>query len=318
VPSLQGRYLYADNGSGNVWALDYDTATGTVLDNELIGNHGGITSFGEDASGDVHAVTGAGGVYRFREVTGGAPAQPPPLLSDTGVFADLVTLTPASGFIEYDVNAPFWSDGAQKRRWIAVPDGETVGFSATGAWTFPVGTVIVKHFELALIEGDPNSNRRLETRLLVHRSDGWRGFTYRWNIAGTDADLLAGRDQETITVTLAGGGSRDQLYEYPSRTDCLACHTDAAGFVLGIRTTGRSIIRPPPTTSCAPGITSASLPPTSAAPRATTPIRRRTMPRSRSPSGPGPIWRSTAPSATGRAAAPRPAWICVSIPPIRP
>ena len=236
VPSLQGRYLHGDNSTGNIWALDWDPGSGTVTGNELIANVPGVTSFGEDTGADVHVVTGAGAIYRFRELTGGTATDPPALLSDTGVFADLAGLTPAAGFIEYDLNHPFWSDGTLKRRWIAVPDGETVSFSATGPWSFPIGTVIVKHFEIALTEGDPNSQRRLETRLLVHRNDGWQGFTYRWNGAETDADLLTGRETESITVTLAGGGTEDQLYEYPARTDCLACHTEAAGFVLGVRT----------------------------------------------------------------------------------
>mgnify|MGYP001823476438 CR=1 FL=1 len=34
----------------------------------------------------------------------------------------------------------------------------------------------------------------------------------------------------------APGGTRDQRWEYPSRIDCLRCHTQAAGFVLGPRT----------------------------------------------------------------------------------
>jgi len=76
--------------------------------------------------------------------------------------------------------------------------------------------------------------RRLETRLLLHRADGWRGFTYRWNAQGTEAHLLTAREQETITVQLAGGGSRALLYEYPSPTDCLGCHTAAAGFTLAL------------------------------------------------------------------------------------
>lgn len=236
VPSLQGRYLYGDYSTGNIWALDWDAASGSVTANELIANTGGITSFGEDSSGDVHVVSGWGNVFQFRELTSGTPSDPPPRLSDTGLFTSLATLEPASGLIEYELNQPFWSDGTVKRRWIGVPDGERIGFSATGAWSFPLGTVIVKHFEIALSEGDPNSQRRLETRLLVRRDDGWRGFTYRWNGAETDADLLTGRETETITVTLAAGGSEDQLYEYPSRTDCLGCHTDAAGFALGLRT----------------------------------------------------------------------------------
>ncbi len=236
VPSLQGRYLYGDNGTGNIWALDWDAGSGSVTANELIANTGGVTSFGEDTSADVHVVTGGGTIYQFRELTSGAPSDPPARLSETGLFTDLATLAPASGLIEYELNQPFWSDGTVKRRWIGVPDGERIAFDATGAWSFPAGTVIVKHFEIALTEGDPNSQRRLETRLLVNREDGWHGFTYRWNGAETEADLLTGQETETITVTLAAGGSEDQLYEYPSRTDCLGCHTDAAGFVLGPRT----------------------------------------------------------------------------------
>ena len=32
------------------------------------------------------------------------------------------------------------------------------------------------------------------------------------------------------------GGSVEQIYEYPSRTDCLVCHTEVAGSLLGIKT----------------------------------------------------------------------------------
>ncbi len=77
------------------------------------------------------------------------------LLSQTGSFTNLANLTPASGLIEYDLNIPFWSDGALKRRWIAIPGNAYIVFSPTGNWTFPIGTVIVKHFEMELTEGDP-------------------------------------------------------------------------------------------------------------------------------------------------------------------
>ncbi|MEM8767572.1 MAG: PQQ-dependent sugar dehydrogenase, partial [Pseudomonadota bacterium] len=236
VPSLQGRYLYGDYVSGNVWALTWDSVGRTVIDNELIANVRNITAFGEDTAAHVHVVTAGGTIYEPRAVSGGTPSDPPALLSDTGVFADLPSLTAASGFIEYELNVPFWSDGTVKRRWVAVPDGERVDFDATGAWSFPVGTVVIKHFELELTEGNASSRRRLETRLLVHREDGWRGFTYRWNGTGSDATLLPGRAEETITVTLAAGGTRDQRYVYPSRTECLSCHTEAAGVTLGLRT----------------------------------------------------------------------------------
>src|SRR5204862_323012 len=93
---------------------------------------------------------------------------------------------------------------------------------------FPVGTVLVKHFEMDTTAG----TRRLETRVLIQESAGvWAGYAYEWNSAQTDADLLAGAD--TIALTTARGA---QTYQVPSRADCLRCHTGAAGFVLGVRT----------------------------------------------------------------------------------
>src|SRR5262249_12772044 len=76
------------------------------------------------------------------------PSRLAPPLSQTGVFASLSDLTPAPGIVPYAVNSPLWSDGALKRRWVALPGGETIGFLATGEWTFPRETVFIKHFEL--------------------------------------------------------------------------------------------------------------------------------------------------------------------------
>ena len=122
------------------------------------------------------------------------------------------------------MSSPLWSDGARKRRWIALPEGEVIAFDPTEAWTFPVGTALVKHFEL---ETAPGEVRRLETRVLLRHTTGWQGYTYRWNDAQDDADLL------TTSETGTFGG---QSWYFPSSADCLACHTEQAGRVLGART----------------------------------------------------------------------------------
>ena len=84
----------------------------------------------------------------------------------------------------------------------------------------PTGTVIAKHFEL----GD----QLIETRLFMRHPDGdWAGYSYRWNDAETDAVRV--RNGETRAV----GG---QTWIYPSEGDCLSCHTQVAGFVLGLET----------------------------------------------------------------------------------
>jgi uncharacterized repeat protein (TIGR03806 family) len=137
--------------------------------------------------------------------------------------------------IEYAVNMALWSDGTKKRRWIGIPNDQRIGFSPTGAWTFPIGTILVKHFEMEMTEGDSTSARRLETRVFIRRDSGWEGFTYRWNSTQTDANLLAGAETETLAIQTSTG-VRQQLYTYPSRTDCLRCHTEIAGSALGVIT----------------------------------------------------------------------------------
>src|SRR5262245_18752045 len=89
----------------------------------------------------------------------------PALLSQTGAFTSLAKLGPAKALLPYDLVVPFWSDGAVKTRFVAIPEAK-VTFSATGDWKFPPGTVFVKTFELPTDATQANQRRRLETRLL--------------------------------------------------------------------------------------------------------------------------------------------------------
>jgi len=159
----------------------------------------------------------------------------PQRLSQTGAFKDAPGLAPDGALIPYDLIVSFWSDGAAKFRWISVP-AEKIKFAPTGEWVFPKGTVFVKHFELATDETRPEIKRRLETRLLVCDADGGvYGVSYKWRADNRDADLLETNVAEAITIKTATG-TRTQTWYYPSRQDCLACHTATAGYVLGVKT----------------------------------------------------------------------------------
>ncbi len=157
-------------------------------------------------------------------------------LSETGAFSDTRNQIVSRGLIPYDVVLPFWSDGARKSRWVAVPRGR-IAFSPTGEWRFPAGTVFVKTFSLPTDERHPEITRRLETRLLVRDSAGGvYGVVYKWRADGSDADLLPSSLTEQIPIRTASGGIRMQTWYYPSRKDCLSCHTARAGGVLGVKT----------------------------------------------------------------------------------
>ena len=160
----------------------------------------------------------------------------PKLLSQTGAFKNVRDFALADGLVPYDLVVPFWSDGAEKSRFVSVPENQTIKFLPNGEWIFPPGTVFVKSFFFATNELNPNSLRRLETRLLVCDETGAvYGVCYKWRADGSDADLLATNLAEEISIQTATG-VRTQTWYYPSRQDCLTCHTANAGFVLGVKT----------------------------------------------------------------------------------
>ena len=212
-PELYGKYLFGDNMSGIVWYLDESVnppvkvALATLPDGPgpNSGNdYRGLGSFGLDANGELYLCrlsSTEGRIYKLQR-GGPPPGSPlPATLGATGLFSDLATLTADVRLIPYQLNAPFWSDGAIKSRFAAIPNGTTVGFQPTGEWNFPAGTVLVKHFDLPVSDIDPNVKRRLETRVIVKQGDGEvYGATYKWRADQSDADLLDGALTENVSI----------------------------------------------------------------------------------------------------------------------
>ncbi len=237
LSALFGAYLFADYASGNIWALRHDGREATHW--ETLGRETGISAFGVDPrNGDVLiADFNSSRIWRLVAETDPEAAPLPQTLADTGAFADLASLAPAAGVLPYAVNAPFWSDGAIKRRWFSVPDPEQrIGFAAQGPWSFPNGSVWVKHFDLELTVGDPSTRRRLETRFIVKHEDGVYGLTYRWNEAQDNAMLVPEEGMDETFTIQDQGVMREQVWRYPSRSECLSCHSDVSGGVLGFDT----------------------------------------------------------------------------------
>jgi len=237
MPQLFGEYIFGDCINGNIWSLHYDGTNATDL--RQIASLSRVCTFGFDpANGDILMAPDSTStpIYRLdysKDV--GTPL--PPTLADTGAFANLATLQPEPGIVPYDVNVPFWSDRARKTRWFSVPDTEKViGFSSQANWSFPNGTVWIKHFEIDLTNGVAQSARRLETRFLVRNSGGIYGITYRWDDTQTNAFLVPAEGLDEPLQIQDGGTTRTQVWHYPARSQCVTCHTPEAGFALGFNT----------------------------------------------------------------------------------
>lgn len=237
LPSLFGRYIYGDFVAGTIWAFDINEL-GMAENNIVIANAGGlsISSFASFDEEIYLTNLSAGTVQKLSSANNDGQVGAPDTLSETGIFDSLLPLIPAPGSIPYDVNAPLWSDGATKSRWMIIPDGQTIQFDESGSWIFPEGTVLVKHFSLDLdTTTAKNTLRNLETRMLVNTTRGWIGYTYRWDEAQTEAYLLTVSEYEDFIIK-TDGGQVTQSYYFPSTGDCSICHNPTEGYVLGLRT----------------------------------------------------------------------------------
>lgn len=219
VPSLKGVYVFGDFMSGNIWGL-FPDQNGKLQQKLLIATGFNIPAFGQDSDGEMYVLEyGRGYIHRLvPKDNAGVATTAPKLLSETGCFEKDKVSEPTKGLIPYGVNSPLWSDAAAKRRWMALPNNETISIQDNGRFNFPNGTVLVKEFALG--------TQIIETRLFVKHKDGaWGGYTYAWKDDGSDAELVENGKSKTFG---------DLVWNYPSTAQCLQCHTANAGYALGL------------------------------------------------------------------------------------
>ena len=160
------------------------------------------------------------------------PGAAPATLSATGCFADITTHEPAPDLVPFDVNSPLWTDSAKKDRYFVIPPTEKITLESNGVWTFPIGSVLLKTFSYELQSG---GFQPAETRLMIHREQGWEFHAYAWNDEGTEAFLLADSDTRMVAAVVDGKPTTVAHY-FPDRYSCTTCHGSAVDTTLGPRT----------------------------------------------------------------------------------
>ena len=140
----------------------------------------------------------------------------PSSLECTGLFASLADKSLNTGVQAFTPAHVLWSDGAEKHRWIYLPEGQTIDTSDPDAWSFPIGTRAWKEFK--------HTGKRVETRFFRKVSkSGWLSATYLWSQDDSAAPVFAGGD---VPVS-------DGTYSVPIGTECEQCHRGSPDQLLG-------------------------------------------------------------------------------------
>jgi uncharacterized repeat protein (TIGR03806 family) len=162
-------------------------------------------------------------------------AAPPQKLSELCLLSvgDGGTLERAEGVVPFDLNTPLFSDYALKDRTVWLPPGTQAVYDANAPLDLPVGAVVTKTFSFPPDLRAPEVNaRRIETRVLVRGTGGWRGFAYLWDADGRDATLAPGGAVLSISFTSPSGEPLTSSYLVPSLVQCARCHSDTPGGTL--------------------------------------------------------------------------------------
>ncbi|MDX2276312.1 MAG: SO2930 family diheme c-type cytochrome [Hyphomonadaceae bacterium] len=169
--------------------------------------------------------------------------RPPETLAAYRFFTDAGARTANAGVTPYDLATPLWSDGALKFRYLYLPPGTRATYRADGVFELPVGAVLIKTFAFAPDMRRPTENVRfLETRLLIHRADGWVALPYVWNEEQTEARLSVIGATIPIEFTNAEGAAMALEWSVPNRNQCKGCH-DLAGEITPIGPTAANLNR---------------------------------------------------------------------------
>ncbi len=248
LKELYGTYIYGDWVTRKLWGTKVE-GDKIVSHKELAQGNQRVIAFGldqhqelyflhHDEVGTLHQLVPNEAVKEYRPDF-------PRKLSETGLFAHLKNQVPAPGVYPFRINATQWADHAVSEHFIALPETSSAkvydGFIPIpevffgGQVFLPNHGVLVKTLSMEMEVGNPSSQRRLETQLLHFDGKTWRPYTYAWNEAQTDADLVpaSGKDLAlTVKDAAAPSGKRLQTWHYASRAQCITCHNPWVGYAL--------------------------------------------------------------------------------------
>lgn len=244
-PELVGAYIYGDWETGKIWALWHDGKQVTRHE-EIADTPHKIIAFGQDADGElIYAHYGPQGTLHTLEKNpeAGKANAFPRKLSETGLMSTLRPgMTPAPGTHTFTINVPMWDSGASSWHLLGLPGTSTIQTkievkrfgggrqSKTAKLIWPKDAVLAKTLVMWLKAGEGSTP--IETQLLHFDGDAWQAYTYRWDDAAEDAELVPSQGAER---TLTDAEGRSIKWRFHARSECLRCHNSWMGGALAFR-----------------------------------------------------------------------------------
>lgn len=141
------------------------------------------------------------------------------------------TTSPNAGGFPYDLTTGLFTDYSSKYRFTFIPPNTSAVYSEDEVLEYPVGTVLVKSFALPKdtskrgyrAMSEFTSESLIETRLLIHRENGWIALPYVWDEDRKDASLhISGK--VFATSIMHKGEKKSFNYGVPDIQTCKQCH----------------------------------------------------------------------------------------------
>ena len=142
-------------------------------------------------------------------------------LSEYNFFSNPINQLPSEQVVPYELITALFSDYTDKHRFVYVPNGMTAAYNDDEVFDFPVGTALIKTFSYQKADG---TELLLETRLLLHKDNGWDALTYVWDMNKGDAYLALGGKTIDVRNVITPSDSNYIRYRVPNKNQCKECH----------------------------------------------------------------------------------------------
>ena len=136
---------------------------------------------------------------------------------------EMKDMIPSLNVHPYEPSSTLFTDYAHKKRFVWLPTGTKATYNEDyNILELPVGSAIIKNFYYSNLLPS-NTQKILETRIMIRKSSGWIFAEYVWNDEQTEAYLDMNGSNQNISF-IENGVTKSANYRLPNESQCITCH----------------------------------------------------------------------------------------------